>query len=94
MAMDYLDRKERERGSLGHKLWVLRKRKRNTIAEVCRAVGMTSRTLSVIETNQVSPNLRTVLALCDYYGVTASWLLRGVTHVGPQPGPNDAHTTE
>ena len=61
--------------SIGEKIKNLREDANLNQTELGRALNMTQRKLSYIERNQCEPNIGDIKAVCDYFRISADYLL-------------------
>lgn len=64
--------------TLGQRIRRLREERRVRAQELCECVQLTSKALTDIEQDRSAPNLRTLYRIADAFGLTASFLIRGV----------------
>jgi transcriptional regulator with XRE-family HTH domain len=57
------------------RLKLLRNEKGLKQAELAKAIGITQRKISYLETGQLEPDLLTLCKLSDYFGVTIDYLV-------------------
>jgi transcriptional regulator with XRE-family HTH domain len=57
------------------RLKLLRSEKGLKQAELAKAIGITQRKISYLETGQLEPDLLTLCKLSDYFGVTIDYLV-------------------
>ncbi|MDO5603067.1 MAG: helix-turn-helix transcriptional regulator [Oscillospiraceae bacterium] len=65
-------------------LRALRKERGLSMKQLGARMGLAESTISQYETGKREPDYETLLRLCDYFGVTADYLLKGA---GPSSSP-------
>ncbi|MBQ5950660.1 MAG: helix-turn-helix transcriptional regulator [Lachnospiraceae bacterium] len=68
--------------TIGDRLTELRKSRGLSQEELAAQMALTRQTISKWELGQSSPDVEYVIALCDYFGVTTDYLLKGTE---PEP---------
>ena len=53
----------------------LREEKGLSQAQLAKEMGLSQNTISQYETGVLEPNIKTIKKLCEYFGVTAGYLL-------------------
>ncbi len=71
--------------TFGGKIKLLREKAELTQTELGRAVNMTQRKISYIEHNKYEPSMEDIRAFCNYFHVSADYLLGFPRHL-PYPG--------
>lgn len=71
--------------TIGDRLTELRKSRGLSQEELAAQLTLTRQTISKWELGQSSPDVEYVIALCDYFGVTTDYLLKGT-----EPEPQEA----
>ena len=61
--------------SFGEKIRLLREERELNQTELGKAVGMTQRKISYMENDQYEPGMEDLCALCQFFGVSADYLL-------------------
>lgn len=61
--------------TFGEKLRILREEREMNQTVLGKALGMTQRKLSYIECGKCEPNIDDIVAICNYFGVSADYLL-------------------
>lgn len=61
--------------SIGNKIKTFRTQKKITQSQLASVLGISSSTVGMYEQDRREPDLRTLILLCDYFGVSADELL-------------------
>ena len=61
--------------TFGEKIKILRENKNINQTELGKAVNMTQRKVSYIECGKYEPSIEDIIALCNYFKVSADYLL-------------------
>lgn len=64
---------------LGQRLKELRLRQNLKQSELGSKIGVSTSNISRIEKNEISPSANIVLQICNYFDISADWLLSGTT---------------
>lgn len=63
--------------TFGNRLRYLRCKNRYTIPYAAERIGVSAASLASYEKDRTSPTCDILLCFCDFYNVSADWLLRG-----------------
>lgn len=69
--------KEKLDSAIGARLKTLRKRKKMTLAEAARGIGVTKQTLISYEQSTGNPSFTTLQAICRVYSISPNFLFTG-----------------
>ena len=64
--------------TLGERLLALRQSSKFTLQAVSEHTGISRSNLSKYEKDDVKPSADAIVSLCEFYDVSADWLLRGI----------------
>lgn len=65
--------------TIGERIKSLRAEKGLSTQELGNIVGRSKSNISGYETGKYEPSAQTIISMCKYFGVSADWLLTGVT---------------
>ena len=74
--------------NISDRIQALRREKGITQEALAEALGVSRQAVSKWESEQSLPDLERVTAMCDYFGVTADYLLRGIEPAPQKRGLN------
>lgn len=78
--------------TIGVKIQTLRKQKGMSQEQLAEALGVSRQAVSKWEAEQSVPDIDKIIAICDFFGVTTDYILRGVELSQPQPEPTPVYT--
>lgn len=78
--------------TIGVKIQTLRKQKGMSQEQLAEALGVSRQAVSKWEAEQSVPDIDKIIAICDFFGVTTDYILRGVELTSPQPEPTPVYT--
>lgn len=67
-----------ELDTMGKRLLSLRQSSHKTLQEVADSTGISRSNVSKYEKGEVKPSADAIVSLCEFYDVSADWLLRGI----------------
>ena len=67
-----------ELDTFGRRLLYLRQSSHKTLQEVSDSTGISRSNLGKYEKDEVNSSADAIIGLCDFYDVSADWLLRGI----------------
>lgn len=68
--------------TIGERIYTLRKQKGMTQEGLAEKLGVSRQALARWEVDETLPDTANLLKLCDYFSISADWLLRGEETVG------------
>lgn len=74
--------------TIGAKIQTLRKQQGMSQEQLAEALGVSRQAVSKWEAEQSVPDIDKIIAVCNYFGVTTDYILRGAETVQPTPAPN------
>lgn len=80
--------------TIGTKIQTLRKQKGMSQEQLAEALGVSRQAVSKWEAEQSVPDIDKIIAICDFFGVTTDYILRGaeITQSQPEPEPTPQYT--